>query len=330
MKPRVVITQRVHEQVISYLGGSCDVVPNLTCRSLSRHDIMERSRTANAVIVFMSDWIDEGFLEQCPNIKIVSAALKGYDNIDVGACTRHGVWLTIVEDLLTTPTAELVLGLMIGLGRRLVDADHFVRTGRFTAWAPQFYGTGLSGATLGIVGMGALGAAVATRALAFDMDVLYSDIRPDCSAPADTYRVSLSELLNRSDYVVLLVPLTANTAHLVDEETIKSMKPGARLINVSRGSVVCEQAVSSALATGHLAGYAADVFEMEDWARPNRRRYIPRELLESTDKTMLSPHLGSAVAEVRLAIEMTAARQVVQALSGETPDQAVNAPGMAQ
>lgn len=327
MKHRVVITSWVHQEVIQLLEQSCEVIPNNEREPLPHEEILRRTQDAHALMVFMTDGIDDDFLSACPNLKIVAAALKGYDNLDVESCTRRGIWFTIVPDLLTIPTAELAVGLLIGLTRKMLEGDRFVRTGQFRGWRPKLYGTGLAGRCLGIVGMGALGRAVAKRLAGFDMELLYADrVRlPKQQEEAWALsHVSLDGLLGRSDFVLLSVPLTPDTLHLVDEKALAKMRPGSFLINVCRGSVVDEQAVTSALKSGHLAGYSADVFEFEDWARKDRPPTIPPSLLEMAGATFLTPHLGSAVDDVRCEIALEAARNILQAFQGTRPDGAIN------
>ncbi|MFO7595390.1 MAG: phosphonate dehydrogenase [Desulfocurvibacter africanus] len=329
MKPRVVVTHWVHSEVIGYLEELCEVVPNETRQSLPREEILRRVGDADAVMVFMPDSVDEAFLEACPRLRIVGAALKGYDNFDVQACTKRGVWFTIVPDLLTVPTAELALGLMLGLGRNVLSGDRHVRSGRFQGWRPTLYGRGLAGSTVGLIGMGAVGKALARRLAGFEAALLYHDPVPLTASEEQAVgarHASLDELLAASDYVLPLTPLTAETLHLIDVRALGRMKPGAVLVNVSRGSVVDEQAVAHALESGHLAGYAADVFEMEDWARLDRPQIIPEALLGDEQRTLFTPHLGSAVDNVRQAIAMQAAGNILQALRGERPQNAVNEP----
>jgi phosphonate dehydrogenase len=326
-KPRVVITHWVHPEVIRLLSKECQVVPNDTRATLPREEILGRCQGAQGLMVFMPDAIDASFLEACPDLRIVAAALKGYDNFDVAACTRCGVWFTIVPDLLSDPTAELALGLLLGLARHILPGDRLIRTGEFLGWRPQLYGTGFTGKTLGIVGMGGVGQALAQRLLGFDLQLVYSDPRPlpqDEERALRLTRVTLGGLLAKSDFVVLAVPFNPATLHLINAGTLEIMKPGSLLVNPGRGSVVDEQAVAQALAQGHLRGYAADVFEMEDWARPDRPGGIPRALLENTGQTLLTPHLGSAVAEVRRDIALEAAGNILQALRGQRPRGAIN------
>jgi phosphonate dehydrogenase len=327
MKPRVVITHWVHDEVVRLLEESCEVIANHERESLSREEILRRTQDAQGIIVFMPDSIDDDFLRLCPNLKIVAAALKGYDNFDVESCTRRGVWFTIVPDLLTVPTAELAVGLLIGLTRKMLDGDRFVRTGQFKGWRPKLYGAGLAGRCLGIVGMGIVGRAVAKCLSGFDMALLYADPLSLPRHEEEAMRLShvpLDVLLDLSDFVLLSVPLTPDTQCLIDEKALATMKPGSFLINVCRGSVVDEQAVASALESGRLAGYAADVFACEDWVRKDRPRDIPPQLLEMNQHTFLTPHLGSAVDDVRREIALEAAHSILQAFAGTTPQGAIN------
>jgi phosphonate dehydrogenase len=276
--------------------------------------LLLRAKDADALMVFMPDSIDADFLGRCQKLKIVSAALKGYDNFDVDACTQRGIWFSIVPDLLTIPTAELTIGLLLGLTRHLMEGDRRIRSGRFQGWRPELYGIGLTGRTLGIVGMGAVGQAIAKRLSTFDMKLVYCDnvaLIGDLEQTWGARRLNLDELLATSDFVVPMLPMTPQNLHL---------------INACRGSVIDESAVVEALRTGRLAGYAADVFEMEEWARPDRPESIPQALLENASQTFFTPHLGSAVKEVRMEIERQAATNILQVLAGERPVGAINNP----
>lgn len=326
-KSKVVITHWVHPEIIEYLSQSCEVMANPNRDTLPREEILNRAKDAEAIMVFMPDQIDEAFLEACPKLKVVAAALKGYDNFDVAACMRRGVWFTIVPQLLAAPTAELTVGLIIGLARRMLEGDRLIRQGQFAGWRPHLYGMGLMNRTLGIVGMGRLGQALAQRLASFEMQLIYSDPTPLPQAKEKAWslsRVSFDCLLEMSDFVVLMVQLQPETFHLINANTLARMKPGSFLINPCRGSVVDEQAVGSSLVFGHLAGYAADVFAMEDWARPDRPSEIPQSLLENTTQTLLTPHLGSAVDDLRRDIALQAAQNILQALKGKSPQNAIN------
>ncbi|WP_028845573.1 phosphonate dehydrogenase [Thermodesulfovibrio thiophilus] len=327
MKPKVVITHWVHPEVIDFLNQYCEVFPNLTRETLPREEIIRRTRDAKAIMVFMPDSIDSDFLDSCPKLKIIAAALKGYDNFDIDTCTKHGIWFTIVKDILTIPTAELTIGLLIALSRKILLGDRYIRSGKFRGWRPMFYGTGLNGSTVGIIGMGAVGKAIAKMLQGFDVKIFYYDtvvLSEDEYKKLRVSYASFEDVLSNSDFVVPMLPLTPSTKHMINDETISKMKAGSFLVNVCRGSVVDEHAVVRALASGHLAGYAADVFEMEDWARIDRPREIPRELIENTEQTVFTPHIGSAVDSICREIAMQAARSIIQVLNGEIPDGAIN------
>ncbi len=329
VRGKIVITNRVHEAVIARLAADHDVAVNVTSESLSRVELIRRAADAHAIMAFMPDRIDAPFLDACPQLRIIAGALKGYDNFDREGCSARGIWLTVVPDLLTAPTAELTIGLMIALSRNILPGDRHIRSGDYKGWRPRFYGTGLYEATVGIIGMGAVGRAIAERLAGFSARIIYSDQRS--LSRADETRLSArmvdqTEILSTSDFVILAVHLTSGTKHLVRRETIARMKPGAYLINPGRGSLVDEQAVADALESGQLAGYAADVFEMEDWAQSDRPANITTGLIARADETVLTPHLGSAVKATRFEIEMAAATNILECLAGRRPPDAVNEP----
>ncbi|NEQ53266.1 MAG: hydroxyacid dehydrogenase [Leptolyngbya sp. SIO3F4] len=325
-RPKVVLTHWVHPEVLDFLRESCDVVENPTRETLPKEEIIWRAQDAQGIMVFMPDSVDTAFLNACPNLKVIAGALRGYDNFDVAACRDRNIFFTIVPDLLAAPTAELTVGLMIGLGRRMLEGDAHIRSGNFAGWQPTLYSLGLLGKTVGIVGMGKLGRELAPRLAGFGCRMLYADPIPlpaDLEAQWQIESVEFLELLQTSDYVVLMVPLQPSTLHLVDQDAISSMKRGSLLINPCRGSVVDETAVADAITSGHLAGYAADVFEMEDWARSDRPRTIDSRLLQNRERTFFTPHIGSAIEDVRRDIAMEAAVNLVQALQGKTPQGSV-------
>lgn len=328
MKPRVVITHRVHDSVLASLELHCDLITNQSATTLPAESVKARAATADAMMAFMPDRVSEEFLLACPNLKVIGAALKGFDNFDVDACSRHGVWLTFVPDLLTVPTAELTIGLTIGLVRQIRAADQFVRSGDFQGWQPRFYGLGIEGSTIGIVGMGAIGKAVAARFQGWGARIQYS--QPEALNATEekalgVSRSGLEDLLATSDIVILALALNEQTLHTINPERLRQMKRGAFLVNPCRGSIVDEAAVLQSLMSGHLGGYAADVFEMEDWAREDRPQRIDPSLLAHPN-TLFTAHTGSAVRGVRLAIEQRAADNILQALTGERPRDAVNSP----
>jgi phosphonate dehydrogenase len=326
-RPKVVISHRVFDETLAALAPHAEIVAPRDEDALSPERLRQDLADADAWMAFMPDRADEDTLSLYPRLKLIAGALKGWDNFDLQACTRHGVWLSIVPDLLTEPTAELAIGLMIGLGRHLRHGDQHVRGGAFHAWEPRFYGVGLAGARVGHVGMGAIGRAIAKRLAPFGAVQRYVDPLPlGASAeavPGLTRALDLQTLLGWSDYLVLGAPLTPDTLHLIDAKALAKLRPGCLLINPARGSLVDEAAVLAALETGRLGGYAADVFEMEDWALPQRPRAIDPNLLNHP-ATLFTPHLGSAVIDVRRAIEGRAADNILDALQGRIPRDALN------
>ncbi len=205
--------------------------------------------------------------------------------------------------------------------------DRLVRSGGFHGWRPVLYGQGIDGSTVGLFGAGAVGKAVARRLAGFRATLLYSDsepLSPDQEDALRLQRASRDDLLARSDFVVLCLPLLPQTLRLVDRDFLARMKPGALLVNTARGSLVDEAALAEALESGALGGYAADTFAMEDWALAGRPLEIEERLRDAPDKTLFTPHLGSAVDRVRREIALQAATSLLEALGGQTPSGAVN------
>jgi phosphonate dehydrogenase len=329
--PLILVTHRIFPETRAMLDTAGTVAaPPKNKYAIDLTELRRAAAQTTAIMAFMPDRVDDAFLAACPRLRIVAGALKGYDNFDAAAFTRHGVWLSIVPDLLTVPTAELTIGLMIGVARHLRSGDAHVRGGDFAGWRPTLYGRGLAGTTAGLIGLGAIGRAIAERLAPFGMRLLYTDPRDAVERKEEEHglaRVTLDDLLTQADYVITAAPLTSDTLHLLNDATLTRMKPGSLLINPSRGSVVDEAAVLRALQSGHLGGYAADVFEMEDWQRQDRPRIVAKALLEHPN-TLFTPHLGSAVVEARLAIERRAAENILDCFESRRPRDAVAGPGI--
>lgn len=323
MSEHIVVTHPIHAEVAQRLAALGTVDINTAIEPWSREELAARLQRATAMMGFMTDRVDAGLLAQAPQLRIVACALKGYDSYDVDACTHAGVWVSIVPDLLTEPTAELAIGLGIGLARHVRAGDSLVRQGQYHGWRAQLYGGGLAGATVAVVGLGAVGRAIVDRLQGFGcarllgVDPLSHDTR--------TVATDLETAMSAADYVFVAAPLVASSHHLIDAAVLARSKRGQYLINIGRGSVVDEHAVADSLAAGHLGGYAADVFEFEDWAWPGRPESIPPRLL-AQPATLFTPHLGSAVQSVRLAIEHCAADNIEAVLAGRIPPEAINAP----
>ncbi len=314
-------THALHADTVALLSQRCEVD---VCESPpSPEALAGRAARANALLVFMPDRVDGALLDACAELRIVAGAFKGADNVDVEACTARGVWVTVVPDLLSASTAELAVGLLIAVARRIREGDAAVRGGQFAGWRPAFFGTSLQGTAVGIVGMGSLGRAIARRLSGFGCRLSYTD--PGVAEAEGLSARPLGELLRVSTIVVLAVPLASSTYELIDAERLALMPAGAVLVNVGRGSTVDERALASALDSGRLAGYGADVFAMEDHWREQAPAAIAPELLDHP-RSVFTPHLGSAVAEVRRAIELRAAESILQAFDDRRPDGAINDP----
>jgi phosphonate dehydrogenase len=326
-KKKIVVTNRVFPETRALLEAHAQLVVNQDETPWSPERLHEHCRDAFGLMAFMTDSIDADFLAACPQLRVIGAALKGYDNIDVEACTRAGVTVTIVPDLLTVPTAELAIGLMLSLGRNILGGDTAIRKGGFAGWRPTLYGAGLDGATVGILGFGLVGQAIAERLVPFRCRILAADAATQ--SEGDSSHIAFADMesvIAEADWLVLALPLTDATKHIIGRAAIARMKPGSRIVNPARGSLVDEAAIADALETGHLAGYAADVFECEDWARDGRPGEIEPRLLGNAARTVLTPHIGSAVVDVRRNIELSAARGIIDVLAGRAPAHAVNTP----
>jgi phosphonate dehydrogenase len=323
---KIVIAQPVHSAVLSLLEGHGEVVMNPGPEPFSRDELIGECQDAEALMAFMTERIDEPFLDQCKKLKIVAGALKGYNNIDVAACSRRGIAVTNVPDLLSEPTAELAVGLMIAIARNFGPGDRYLRSGEFKGWRPRFYGGSLVGATVAVIGAGGVGRVILRMLGGFDCKRVYVDktaLPTDLETRLGCRHSDLETALADADFVVLGLHLMPGTLHFVDHSFLNAMKPGSYLINPARGSLVDEAAVVKALNEGHLGGYAADTFEMEDWAREERPKAVPEGLLNS-ERTVLTPHIGSAVRSVGEAIEMSAAESIIEIADGRFPASAVN------
>ena len=327
LKHKIVVTNPIHPEVHARLAAHGDVVVNESSVPWSAPVLAQHLADATAMMGFMTDRVDAALLSAAPRLQVVGAALKGFDSYDVEACTKAGIWLTIVPDLLTEPTAELAIGWAIGLGRHLRQGDSYVRSGAFQGWRSHLFGTGLRDSIIGIVGLGHVGKAIVQQLSGFGCaEILGVDPEASDSGVVST---TLQDAVARADFLFVAVPLVSDSLGLIDETALMQAKRGQLLINVGRGSVVDERAVLQALRRGQLGGYAADVFACEDWSLPGRPAEIDRELL-AHPQTLFTPHLGSAVQRVRLAIEHRAADNIIAVVRGEMPPDRINAVNVSQ
>lgn len=273
---------------------------------------------ADAVICTLADPITDALLAAAPRLKIVANYAVGYNNVDVAAATRRGIVVTNTPDVLTDATADLTWALILAGARRVVEGDRWTRSGQWPGWAPtQMLGTDVTGKTLGIIGMGRIGQAVAQRAQGFRMPVLYASHRP-CSSPPGvstwTHR-PLEEVLTQADFISLHVPLSDTTRHLMGSRELAMMKSTAFLINTSRGPVIDEAALLAALQQGRIAGAGLDVYEREP---------VITAGLETLPNVVLLPHLGSATQEVRIKMGILCVENIAAVLGGRPPLNPVN------
>ncbi|MBC7217004.1 MAG: D-glycerate dehydrogenase [Candidatus Caldatribacterium sp.] len=319
-RPNVFVTRRIPEEGLRIVAEYCEMEVSDFDGVLPKEILLEKVRGRDGILCLLTDTIDREVMEAAgPNLKVIANYAVGYNNIDVEEATRRGIMVTNTPGVLTETTADLAWALLMSIARRIVEADKFVRAGKFRGWEPMlFLGTDVYGATLGIVGFGRIGQAVARRAQGFNMRVLYYDL---VRAPFHVERElkaefrSLPELLQEADFVSIHVPLTRDTYHLIGEKELQMMKREAYLINTARGPIVDEKALVRALKEGWIRGAALDVFENEPKVEP--------ELLE-LDNVVLAPHIGSASYATRTRMAVMAAENLVRALQGEVPPNLVN------
>jgi lactate dehydrogenase-like 2-hydroxyacid dehydrogenase len=260
----------------------------------SEEDLIDLASDADALLSVLADPITERVFEACPNLQVVSQYAVGLDNVDLEAAAAHDVVVTHTPGVLSDATADQAWALLLAAARHIPAADQYVRDGRFERWETTLMlGTGMAGKTMGIVGLGRIGQAMARRALGFGMEVVYhnrSPANPTIERQTSARYVGLDELLRVSDVVSLHCPLNDDSHHLIDADALRRMKDDALLVNTARGAVVDEAALVEALAEGEIAGAGLDVFEAEPEVHPG---------LVEQDRVVLAPHLGSATTETR-------------------------------
>jgi len=326
-RPKVFISQWMPTVGVDLIKEYCDVDHYEGTVPLDKEQFIVRAADADALLVFVPDVIDAEILDHCPRVKVISSFGKGYDNIDIEECSKRGILVTVNPDALTDSTADLAIGLLLALSRNILLGDQHVRTGPFSGWhATNLLGRDFHHAKVGIIGLGAIGEAIAKRAKGFEVEMCYTDLYtyPEKELRLSIHYTDLNTLLQTCDYVIVAVNLTEKTYHLIGKEQLMMMKKGSYLINISRGSIVDEVAVEDALKEGHLAGYAADVFEFEDPLTPHRPAFISEELLSQSTKTVFTPHIGTGTIEARERLARSSVNQLLAALNGERPTGAIN------
>jgi len=319
VEANVYVTRRVPQPGLDILIENCSHIEvNPHDRVLSREELLEAVRGRDAVLCLLTDRIDAEVLDAARGCKIFANYAVGYNNIDVAAATERGIAVTNTPGVLTDATADLTWALLFAAARRVVEGDAFTRAGRFQGWSPMLLlGADISGKTLGIVGAGRIGTAVALRARGFRMRVLYFDKNQNeaLEQAVGAEKVELDDLLRQADFVSIHVDLNPSTHHLIGRRELGLMKPTAYLLNASRGPVVDEAALVEALREGKIAGAGLDVYENEPALAPG---------LAELPNVVLLPHLGSATVGTRTRMATLAATNIVAMLRGERPPNIVN------
>ena len=306
---RVLLTRRIPSSVLGLLEAEQTVDLYTGEGAIPRAELLRRVADKEALICLLTDKIDGEVMDAAPALKIVANIAVGYENLDVPAARKRGIIMTNTPDVLTEAVAEFTWALILGIARRVTEGDRLVRSGEWNRWGLDFMlGMELRGKQLGIIGAGRIGRAVAAKAPAFGMKVVFA--RPKRGAPSAKDDMSLDELLVTSDVVSIHAPSTPETRHLINKRTLARMKRSAILVNTARGSLVDEEALAWALAEHLIAGAALDVYEREPGIQP---------ALKDFENVVLAPHLGSATRETRTAMAELAVRNVLAVLKGEKP-----------
>ncbi|MDH3574264.1 MAG: D-glycerate dehydrogenase [Desulfobacteraceae bacterium] len=318
----IFITRRIFRDAIDILKRERHTIDiNDSDRILPVRELVKRAHGKAGLICLLNDRIDSVVMDELESLKVISNIAVGYDNIDIAAATQRGIMVTNTPGVLTETTADLAFALLLSAARRIPEADQFIRAGKFKNWQlmqPQM-GVDIYEKTLGIVGMGAIGQAVAKRARkGFDMRVIYRSLsrKETAEKEYEAEFVEFDELLAMSDFISIHVPLTEKTKHMFTAQEFKKMKNTAILINTARGPVVDEAALVEAIKDGQIRGAALDVFEEEPSVHP--------ELIKMEENVVLAPHIGSASIETRLRMAKMAARNMAKGLKGTRPPNLVN------
>ncbi len=320
MKPRVYITRQIPTAGIELLRQCCDVEINPEDRPLRRDELLHVVQDKQGVIGLLTDRIDGEFFDAAPLLKGYANYAVGFDNIDVAEATRRNMPVSNTPDVLTKATAELAWALLFAVARRVAEGDRVMRSGNWAGWGPlQFIGSDISGKTLGIVGAGRIGTAMARMSKGFDMRVLYTNhsgrANPELERDLGARRVTFEELVRQADFISIHAPLTPQTRHLFNAAVFAAMKPTACIVNTGRGPVIKEDDLVTALRQGDIAGAGLDVYENEPAMASG---------LAGLDNAVLLPHVGSATQSSRQDMATLAARNLLAMLEGRRPETCLN------
>lgn len=317
---QVYVSRPIPDVGINLLKQFCDVEVFPDPDTLpTTEQLIAGVRGKDALLCLLTEEITAEVMDAAPNLKVISNYAVGYNNIDVAEATRRGIVVTNTPGVLTETTADFTWALLMAVARRVVEADRYTRAGRFQGWGPLLLlGNDIYGKTIGIVGLGRIGQAIARRANGFDMNILYHSRRRvsrDIESRLKAKYSPLDELLRESDFVVLTTPLTPETRHMIGAEQLSMMKKTAYLINTARGPVVDEKALVTALRQGVIAGAGLDVFEEEPKLTPG---------LAELDNVVIAPHIASATVDTRNKMATMAAENLLAVLRNERPRYVVN------
>jgi len=316
-RKRVVVARRIFDELVAELRSEFDVVDNQDDISWRPAELAAALTSADAGLITSGERVDDALLDQCTRLKIVANIAVGYNNIDLGACTRHGVLATNTPDVLNEATADHAWALLLAAARRVGESERWLRAGNWQRWTfEMFAGAEVSGTTIGILGMGRIGRAIARRARGFAMQVIYHNrARLAASDENGARYVDFDTLLREADHLVTVLPYSPAVHHIIGAAQLAQMKRGATLVNIARGGVVDDAALVAALRNGHLAAAGLDVFESEP--------ALNRGLLE-LDNVVLTPHIASSTRKTRTAMAALAINNVRTALTGGRPPSLLN------
>lgn len=318
-KWKVFVTRIIPEAGLKLVLENCDAEVWQEETPPPREVLIEKIRDCEGVLTLLSDKMDAEVMDNAPKLRVISNYAVGYDNIDVPEATKRGIMVTNTPGVLTETTADLAFALILATARRIVEADKYTRMGIWKTWGPMLLlGRDVYGATLGIIGFGRIGQAVARRAKGFNMRILYYDIKRNEEAERELgaeYR-DLPSLLREADIVTIHTPLTKETYHMIGEKELSLMKPTAILVNTARGAVVDQKALYKVLKEKRIFGAGLDVYEKEPIDKDD-------PLIE-LDNVVLLPHIGSASVETREKMAIMAAENLLAGLRGERPKHLVN------
>ncbi len=319
-RPRVLVARRVFDSVVQRLAAHFEVETNDDDTVWSKAELIARLQGKSGAFITGSERIDAEVLDACPELKAVCNMAVGYNNIDLAACTARGVLASNTPDVLTETTADFGFALMMAAARRMAESEHFLRRGEWSKWAyDMFSGADVHGATLGILGMGRIGRAIARRGhLGFGMPVIYhnrSRLAPELEAEVGASYVSKDELLAQADHLVIVLPYSPESHHAIGAAELARMKSSATLTNIARGGIVDDAALAQALAERRIAAAGLDVFEGEPKVHP---------ALLTVPNVVLTPHIASASVKTRLAMADLAADNLIAVLTGGKPPSPLN------